>query len=617
MFRSLTLQGWLVAAFVAVGMAASLAVLLVLLPALESSLRAEQGPREARSLELSLAQTGQRSPLPLFPTGQDVEDLATAIRADLGGEVRVVYRDRSGLVAAAPIVRDSPSQLQLLDALPIPAGGVAASGHAGRVVWATAPMLDDGRNFVGSITAARAVRGVSAELAIVRRRVFIAMLVVLSLASLLGFALSRVIGQRISGLAGTAAKLAGGDLSARAPALSPTELDTLSQSLNGMAARLESLVAEITSERDRDRAMLGSLAEGVVAVGPAGEVTVANEAAERYLGLARGADPVRLEALPAPLADAVRAAFADPERAESEHDLTLADGTELEVHVARLGTERAAGAVVTLRDVTEERRLERARRDLVANVSHELKTPIAALKGFLELLEGGDVSERHRREFIASMSQETARLERLVEEQLQLARLDSGALPLDRQPIDLGLLAADVVAPRAVLAERSGVELVCEPPPEPVVADADPVRVEQVLLILLDNALRHTPAGGRVVVAVGRAGGAATLAVRDDGSGIRPEEQPFVFDRFYRGDASREGRSAGLGLAIARGLARAHGGGIGLESELGSGSTFTLRLPLAGGANGRGAGAGGEEAGSGAGPEAPATAPSGSPSSGG
>ncbi len=132
-------------------------------------------------------------------------------------------------------------------------------------------------------------------------------------------------------------------------------------------------------------------------------------------------------------------------------------GTELEVHVARLGGERSAGAVVTLRDVTEERRLERARRDLVANVSHELKTPIAALKGFLELLEGGGVSEPHRREFIASMSQETARLERLVEEQLQLARLDSGgaaAGPGGGRPGRAGL--ADRRAARGAGGPRRG-----------------------------------------------------------------------------------------------------------------------------------------------------------------
>ncbi len=130
------------------------------------------------------------------------------------------------------------------------------------------------------------------------------------------------------------------------------------------------------------------------------------------------------------------------------------------------------------------------------------------------------------------------------------------------------------------LARRDGIALSAHPDPgEPVVVDADPARIEQILLILLDNALRHTPAGGRVDVTVSREGGTAAVAVSDTGEGIPPESQPFVFDRFYRGDASREGRSAGLGLAIARGLAAAHHGSIALESAVGRGSTFTLRLP--------------------------------------
>jgi two-component system sensor histidine kinase ResE len=451
----------------------------------------------------------------------------------------------------------------------------------GRAVSASAPLLVEGGQD-GWIVAFKPISGVAPELAIVRRRVIIAMIVVLGLAALAGIALARILGGRMRRLATTAADLAGGDLSARAPdeGVAPEEVRVLRRSINGMAERLQSLVAEITSERDRDRAMIGSLAEGVLAVGPDGTVTLANEAAGRFLGLPEEDGPTRLDALPPAIIDAVLAARAGDGPALEPRVVTLADGAELELRATRLGEAPHAGTVVTLRDVTAQRRLERARRDLVANVSHELKTPIAALKGFLELLEGDRVSERHRREFVAAMSQETARLERLVEEQLQLARLDAGALPLRRERVDLGELARDAVAPRVALAAREGVTLSARPHPgAPVEVDADPVRVEQILLILLDNALRHTPAGGRVEVAVGREDGQATVAVRDTGEGIPPEEQAFVFDRFYRGDASREGRSAGLGLAIARGLAAAHQGTIGLESAVGVGSTFTLRLP--------------------------------------
>ncbi|MEZ0283836.1 MAG: ATP-binding protein [Thermoleophilia bacterium] len=576
--RALGLQGWLVAALLAVGLAASLAVLLVVLPTLESSVRTDRAKREAQELRLQLERVGQQG-LPFGATSEEAQRMADDVGDAIGGDVRIEYADPVDVFQSTRVSVDSAERTGFLDRVGVPVeptvlgDGEAVAASAGLVV---------GGSEAGRIVAVQPISGVAPELAIVRRRVIIAMIVVLGLAALAGIALARVLGGRMRRLASTAATLAGGDLSARAPevGVAPEEVQVLRRSINGMAERLQSLVGAITSERDRDRAMIGSLAEGVLAVGPDGTVTVANDAASRYLGLPEEDGSARLDALPPAIIDAVLAARAEDAPPIEARQVTLADGVELELTAARLGEGPHAGTVITLRDVTAQRRLERARRDLVANVSHELKTPIAALKGFLELLEGDGVSERHRREFLAAMSQETARLERLVEEQLQLARLDAGALPLARERLDLGELAADVVDPRVPLAAREGVALSARPHPgEPVEVDADPARIEQILLILLDNALRHTPSGGRVEVAVGRDGGEATVAVRDTGEGIPPESQAFVFDRFYRGDAAREGRSAGLGLAIARGLAAAHQGSIGLESAVGEGSTFTLRLP--------------------------------------
>lgn len=575
------LQGWLVGALLAVGMCASLAVLLTVLPTLESAVSGDRAKREAGALGKTVTRIGEDPGISGSASADDIRRLALRIRAATDAEVAVSYR---GSVLSTPSVAVTPEKPTVLnDARVTP--GHAQIFPSGDAVAAAAPLYIDGVD-AGVITAARPLSGVAPELAIVRRRVIIAMIVVLGLAALAGIALARVLGSRIRRLAGTAATLAAGDLSARAPAarIAPQEIVTLGESLNGMAGRLQDLVAEITSERDRDRAMIGSLAEGVIAVAPDGTVAVANDAANRLLGLPEGAESARLDALPPAILDAVLAARAPSAEPADRRLVALPGGTELELHVAPLADDRDAGTVITLRDVTEQRRLERARRDLVANVSHELKTPIAALKGFLELLENEGVDARTRREFLASMSQETARLERLVEEQLQLARLDAGALPLDRSAVELDELARVVVAARVPLAARARVTLSTRrTTPDAVVVEVDPARIEQILLILLDNAQRHTPAGGSVEVVVGRDGDEATLAVTDTGEGIPDDDQPFVFDRFYRGDASREGRSAGLGLAIARGLAAAHRGAVTLSSRVGEGSTFTLRLPLAGG----------------------------------
>jgi len=577
--RSFGLQGWLVGALLAVGMAASLAVLLVVLPTLESSVRDDRAKRDGEDLLRELSGLAADPGLPVLAPEAGLRQFAENVRDELQAEVRIHYQSN---VLGRTVVVTAPEGADLVPEVDgrVTPGRFALVDDGGAV--AAAAFLTSAGIAGGRVTVVRRVTGLAPELAIVRRRVLLAMIVVLGLAALAGVAIARVLGGRIQRLASTAATLAAGDLSARYPRgrIAPEEIVTLGESLNGMAGRLQDLVAEITSERDRDRAMIGSLAEGVLTVAPDGTVAVANDAANRFLGLPEGAESARLDALPPAILDAVLAARAPGAPAADRRLVVLPDGTELELHVAPLAYDHEAGTVITLRDVTEQRRLERARRDLVANVSHELKTPIAALKGFLELLEDG-VDERHRREFLASMSQETGRLERLVEEQLQLARMDAGALPLDRQEVDLDELAEVVIAPRVPLAQREGVNLsVRTMTPGPVTAEVDPARVEQILLILLDNAQRHTPPGGRVEVVVGRDGQDATVAVTDTGEGIPDEDQPFVFDRFYRGDPSREGRSAGLGLAIARGLAAAHRGSISLSSRVGEGSTFTLRLPM-------------------------------------
>ena len=245
--------------------------------------------------------------------------------------------------------------------------------------------------------------------------------------------------------------------------------------------------------------------------------------------------------------------------------------------------DRAEGVVLTLRDVTDERRLERARRDLVANVSHELKTPLTALTGFIELLEDPRLDAGRRREFVELMAGEAARLDRLVEEQLELARLDSGRLRLDREPLDLGRPGRERhgVPPRARPA-RGGHPLGRPGRPRRRWWSRPTARgsSRSCSSCSTTRCATRRPAA-RCGSSVAREDGSATLAVADTGEGIPAEAQPFVFDRFYQADPSREGRGTGLGLAIARGLAQAHGGAIELRSTPGVGSTFTLRLPLA------------------------------------
>ncbi len=579
MRRGPGLQVWLVAILIAVGALASLAVVLSIVPTFQSSLRDARATATARELSAELQTSANQL---------DANDLAS--RAQLNQAANQI----AGYVQAQVRITDSGTSVvsgrssgccAVLDALqnefgvrPPVSGSKVGVADDNRVVYVLDVLPTNPLAPSLTVEAASKVSGLSGDqLATIQARLVLAVAAVLALAALAGYSLSLLVGRRISVLASTAASLARGDLHARAPRQRIREFAVLGDSLNRMAGRIEEQVDEITSERDRARVLISSLVEGVVSVSDRGEVTLINPAARRLLRLDYPVAVESISDLPAPIGAAIAAATPMEIYDVRESEITLDGGTELQLAIARVA-DPGAGVVVTLRDITEQRRLERARRDLVANVSHELKTPLAAIKGLLELLQGGGVDRAHQEEFLGLMEVESARLERLVEEQLQLARLDSGAVPLEREHFDLDALVDGVVASRLPLAEAAGVTLRARNDGIAPV-DADPARVEQILLILLDNALRHTPAGGSITVSSRRVANEALLEVADTGEGIPAEDQPFVFDRFYRGDPSREGRSAGLGLAIARGLAEAHGGRIGLVSAPGVGSTFILHIP--------------------------------------
>jgi signal transduction histidine kinase len=225
--------------------------------------------------------------------------------------------------------------------------------------------------------------------------------------------------------------------------------------------------------------------------------------------------------------------------------------------------------------------LERLRRELIANVSHELKTPISALRAHLENLIDG--VERADPATLQVMLTQSERLGRLVDQLLELSRFESGDLPLHREAVRLRPLVAQVRSEIEVTRGAREVELDDRMPPDLPPVYADPERIHQVVFNLLDNAVRFTPAGGRVTISAARGDGQVAVAVADTGPGIPAEHLPRLFDRFYRVDTarSRDDGGTGIGLAIARSIVEAHGGRIRAESEPGRGSTFTFELPVA------------------------------------
>lgn len=229
--------------------------------------------------------------------------------------------------------------------------------------------------------------------------------------------------------------------------------------------------------------------------------------------------------------------------------------------------------------------LDRERRELTTAISHDLRTPLASLRAMSEALSDGVVDQPEEvQRYYATMRREIERLSRMIDDLFELSQLDAGALRLDRRPVYVQDIAAEVVDAMQAASKLAGVELTLDVSSAPPEIEADGSRIERAVANLVRNALEHTPAGGRVLVSIASTDGQIDVRVADSGSGIEQNDLPFIWERFYRAEKSRgrgkNGDGAGLGLAITRGIVQAHGGIVLAESEPGKGAVFTIRLPL-------------------------------------
>jgi len=380
-----------------------------------------------------------------------------------------------------------------------------------------------------------------------------------------------------------ASVLARGDFAERAPDVrGVAEMQELSEAFNRLSDELRSRLSELSHERDEMQALIDTMAEGVVALTEDARVLRVNRAAVELLGVE---DPLPY----APVDSLVR----EPRLLEL---LNVSVTRGLEAKEFETGGRNlivsarpleSGGSVVTFLDVTEIRRLERVRRDFVANASHELKTPLTAIRGFAETLADDEPPEPLRTQFLDSIQKNTVRLQRLVDDLLDLSKLESGSWQARAEAVPVAPMADEVWD--AALTEAAGgpgglhedieFEVVGE-----AVAWCDPHSLDQILRNLYSNSLRHLGDGGRVSTRIrSKEGGLVEVRVRDDGEGIPAADLPRIFERFYRSDParSRDAGGTGLGLAIVRHLVNAMGGTVSAESTMGRGTTIRFTLPLA------------------------------------
>jgi two-component system, OmpR family, phosphate regulon sensor histidine kinase PhoR len=418
-----------------------------------------------------------------------------------------------------------------------------------------------------------------------RIRIFLA--IFLLAAGIAFFLSSRSVTLRIRRLKQFAERAAAGDFTPLERDHAPDELAGLADTLGRTTAGLGKTIHTLTDERNRSSAILGSMVEGVAVVTGEERILYCNWAFEQILELPEGSSQGRtlVEALrQADLVALVRQALSGVEELTGEVEVGTVRRRNFSVTAAPVRAAGANGAVLVLHDITELRRLERVRRDFVANVSHEFKTPLTAIQGFAETLLSGALDDKaNRRRFVEIIREHARRLARLTDDLLKLSRIEAGRLELEIRPIRVEALVIGCIETARLNAKARGLEIHVDLQENAPAVRGDGAQLGEVLQNLLDNALQYTPPGGQIVVKACSNGHEVIFTVTDTGIGIPESDLERIFERFYRVDAarSREAGGTGLGLAIARHIVDAHGGRIWVESAVGQGSRFHFSVPTA------------------------------------
>lgn len=441
---------------------------------------------------------------------------------------------------------------------------------------------------VGLVRAAIPLARMEAQVARIRTEFSVIGGIVALLALGVTLAISRQYGRKMDELKQGAARLAEGELAHRLPIPDSEELGGLAESLNRMAAQLESRLQTVVSQRNQLEAVLSSMLEGVIAVSRDERIISINQAAAKWFDI----DPekVRGRSIPEAIRNLAIQEFATralKSRASVEEDITVYRNGERVLNIKsapllEVGPE-PAGMLIVFSDVTQLRRLEDMRRDFVANVSHEIKTPLTAIKGFVETLhQNTDATPEEAGRFLGIISKHVDRLNTIIEDLLMLSRIENEGErgDLKREKTRLHLIfqnALQICRPQAD-EKRIRIELGGD---EELSAMVDPVLFEQAMVNLLDNAVKYSDPAKTVRILARTVDHEIQIQVQDHGIGIEKKHLPRLFERFYRVDKarSRAAGGTGLGLAIVKHIAQAHGGRVTVESRLGEGSLFTIHLP--------------------------------------
>lgn len=517
-----------------------------------------------------------------------VESIAQTLKAD------ITIANRDGLITLTTF---DPSREQALRLSPrdvrqvLEEGAVVTrrgfeEGLQEAVVTALVPIRI--RNEIGGAVILHApIRDSAQTIASGRRLLLVATLLAAATGVLVSYVLSRRLTAPIRQMTQASLEMARGNFERRVSTQEKGEIGALGHAFNELAARLGETIKELTAEQQKVSSIVTSMSEGVIAVDSQGHILLVNPTMIRLFGLTPDVVGQALHDVP-PLNSLGTHLEATLRGHQREHVEIRQGETILSLHATPLRDEAGdvQGAVAILHDVTERYRLERMRRDFLANVSHELRTPLTSIRGFAQaILEGMVSGEEQTRRYLRVIMDESLRLTRLVNTVLDLSRIESNAVQLNLEPLDLSTTITDAVESLEPICKDRDIRIGVLLPPLPPVK-ADPDWMAQIFLNLLENAVRHSPRGKAVairgeVVDEG-ADRRVRIAIEDEGEGIPEDDLPFIWERFYKVDKSRRyqhGVGTGLGLVIVKEMVQLHNGRVYAENRAEGGSRFVVELP--------------------------------------
>jgi two-component system, OmpR family, phosphate regulon sensor histidine kinase PhoR len=411
--------------------------------------------------------------------------------------------------------------------------------------------------------------------------IWIVLALVLLPVALGSYLLLRRLDRRLGSLRASAEALGQGEPGVRVPVDSHDEVASLGRSLNAVAARFEEKLSELKRERDAGEAVLANLRQGIALLSSDLTIHHANPRFWSIVGIERPTERTRLAAARQPVLEEVaEESIKSGAGVVREISIYVEDRREYEISVVPVRGDRGVQAwLLSIEDLRPERLMASLRREFVANVSHELKTPLTSIRGYAEtLLHGGLEDESNRARFVETIRAQAERLEALVEDLLQLADLERPDAPLDVKDWDVSAIIRDMAGTFEDLAGRRKLRLEVEARPG-IRARVDRKRIDLALRNLLDNAIKYTDTGV-ITVRAERTSSAIRVSVTDTGRGIEPEHLPRLFERFYRADQGRSRAlgGTGLGLAIVKHAIQLHGGRVGVDTKVGEGTTFWFEL---------------------------------------